>query len=66
MRSFFILLLFIFFSCTQDNETVIVEKEVLVLPAKSDSTGITVGGGDFGFDDDDESPTTSIHNPTFD
>lgn len=53
-------------SCTQDDETVIVETVIPVLPAKPDSTGITVGGGDFGFDDGDEPPTTSINNPVMD
>lgn len=51
-------------SCTNDGYDGLGEYENndIVLPASSDSTGIVIGGSDFGFDDDDQ--TTSIHNLT--
>lgn len=64
-----VLLVMLFLSsCVQDDYSRIMEDESneTVLSAKSDSTGITGGGTDFGFDDDGEPPATSIHNPTVD
>lgn len=60
-----IISLLAFSSCTQDDYGRVMEEENgdTVLSAQSDSTGIVIGGTDFGFDDDNP-PATSIHNPT--
>ena len=62
-----ILSLLAFASCSQDDYSRDMEEndEDIVLPAKSDSTGIIIGGSDIGFDDDDP-PASSINNPTVD
>lgn len=67
--SFFIFIFqAVFMSCTHDyyGEFMGDENNGIVLSVSSDSIGITGGGTDFGFDDDDEPPATSIHNPTVD